>query len=207
MSYTLDLSHLTQVFPHTNQSTLSIYIPGLNLVLDKYSINTKLRVACFLGQVGVESAAFTAVEENLHYSSAGLLRTFPSHFSGMADALNYANQPEAIANRVYANRLGNGPESSGDGWKYRGRGLIQITGKTEYSAFAAAIGMSLDDAVDYLETPTGAVASAGWYWDDNHLNALADNDQVTKITLAVNGGTNALQQRIDLTNAALRVLA
>jgi putative chitinase len=206
MTYTLDLKHLSLVCPHTSQTTLSQYVSGLNVAFYKYSINTKMRVACFLGQVGVESAAFTAVEENLHYSAAGLLRTFPSHFSE-ADASNYANQPEAIANRVYANRLGNGPEASGDGWKYRGRGLIQLTGLTEYQAFATAMGMSLDDVVNYLETPEGACVSAGWYWDDNHLNPFADQDMITKLTIAVNGGTNALQQRIDLTNAALRVLA
>jgi putative chitinase len=206
MSYSIDLNHLAQICPHTDQATLSKYISGLNVTLYKYNINTKLRVACFLGQVGVESGAFTEVEENLHYSAAGLLRVFPSHFTA-AEADSYAGLPQAIANRVYANRMGNGPESSGDGWNYRGRGLIELTGKDAYLAFATTVGKSLEEVVDYLETPEGACVSAGHYWDINHLNTMADQDMVTKITIAVNGGTTALQQRIDLTNAALRVLA
>jgi putative chitinase len=201
----MQLTTLEGIFPHSSATLLQNYIDGLSKVFDQYTITSNQRQACFLGQVGVESDYFTCVEENLHYSYAELIRVFPSHFDA-ATAQAYANQPEAIANRVYANRMGNGPETSGDGWNYRGRGLIQITGKDNYQAFADSLGMTLDQVTTYLSTPEGACMSAGWFWGSHNLNPLADNFEVTNITKAINGGTNGIAERIAISNQALRAL-
>ena len=128
----------------------------LNNLLPKYDIDTPQRIAAFIAQCSHESANFTTLSENLNYGVTGLARTWPKRFT-TAELMNkYARQPEMIANFVYANRLGNGDESSGDGWKYRGRGLIQLTGKENYQHFADSIGMNLDDVPEYLETLSGA---------------------------------------------------
>ena len=162
---------------------------------DKYEINTVNRAAGFLAQCGHESVGFTVLKENLNYSAEGLNKTFKKYFPTVADATPYARNPEKIANKVYANLMGNGPESSGDGYKFRGRGAIQLTGHDNYSKFAASVGMTIDEAVQDLETLDGAIESACWFWKTNGLNAVCDADDIVKMTKRINGGTIGLDDR------------
>lgn len=168
--------------------------------------NTPKRIAAALGQMSEESAAFSSVSENLNYSAAALRAEWPDHFS-LADAATYARQPERIANRAYANRRGNGDEASGDGWLYRGAGLIQLTGKTNQQNFATAAGLPFKTIGDYLRTAKGAAESAVWFLDSVGALALADGWQLTVLSRAVNGGNNGLASRIALSNAALKALS
>lgn len=169
---------------------------ALNSVLPKYDINTVNRVAGFLAQCGHESADFTVLKENLNYSAESLNRVFPKYFKNAGrDANLYARNPEKIANVVYANRLGNGDTASGDGWRYRGRGAIQLTGKSNYNEFAKSIGKTLEETVVYLETIEGAVESACWFWNSRNINQTCDNDDIVSMTKKVNGGTNGLEER------------
>lgn len=162
---------------------------------EKYEITTVNRAAGFLAQCGHESNGFTVLKENLNYSAEGLNKIFKKYFPTLADAQPYARNPEKIANRVYANRMGNGPESSGDGYKFRGRGAIQLTGSDNYTRFAASVGMSVDEAVADLETLDGAIESACWFWRTNGLNAVCDADDIVKMTKKINGGTIGLEDR------------
>lgn len=191
----ISLQQLCLMFPHTGQQQLAQYVDPLNEVCDRFQINQPYRVRAFLSQLGVECAAFTHFEENLNYSAKGLTATFPKHFPPVV-ANSYARKPEAIANRAYANRLGNGDEASGDGWKFRGRGGIQITGKSNYQLFATYMGMTLDQVVAYLGTPEGQMMVSGWYWDANGLNRWADAQDMLTITRKINGGTNGLAERM-----------
>lgn len=125
----------------------------------------------------------------------------------MKVAVLYERQPEKIANKVYASRMGNGPESSGDGWKYRGRGAIQITGKNTYSEFAATINKTLDETIEYVETLDGAIESACWFWQKNGLNAICDKDDIVAMTKRINGGTIGLEHRTSSYKNAKKVLA
>lgn len=165
-------------------------------LLNDYDINTPLRLSHFLAQTSHESADFTRLVENLNYSEKGLLSTFPKYFTP-AQAAQFARKPQAIANRVYANRLGNGPESSGDGWKYRGRGAIQVTGKTNYKNCSEYL--FNDDILltnpDLLLEPKYAILSACWYWDINNLNKIADGNNIELLTRKINGGLNGLEDR------------
>jgi putative chitinase len=201
----LTLKQFAQIFPTTDINKLNLYLGPLARVLDKYEINTTLRIAAFFSQVGEESVFFTHTIENLNYSAAGLLATFHTHFTTVEAAV-YQHNPQMIANRVYANRLGNGNEASGDGWRYKGRGLIQITGKNNYTAFATDIGMDLSTVPVYLETPEGATMSAGWFWDKNDLNTFADKHDIVTLTRHVNGGTNGLSQRQEIFNRATGII-
>lgn len=169
---------------------------ALSAVLPKYEINTPARVAAFLAECGHESADFTIVQENLNYSAKGLQATWPKRFATLAEAALHERNPEKIANKVYANRLGNGDEASGDGWRYRGRGAIQLTGKENYLAFGKFVGKSLDETVTYLETLPGAIESACWFWKRNNLNVLADAKDIDTATKRINGGTiGSLERR------------
>ena len=161
----------------------------------KYEINTKERVAAFISQCGHESSDFTKFKENLNYSAKGLQITWPKRFPTPELAQQYQRNPEKIANFVYANRMGNGPVESGDGWRYRGRGAIQLTGKSNYMEFAKFAGMTLDEVVPYLETTKGAVEAACWFWSNRKLNAIADTRDVEALTLKINGGKNGLDDR------------
>jgi putative chitinase len=201
----ITLPILQKLFPTTSARTLKQYVDILNIKLPAYGIDNRKRVASFLAQVGHESAGFTARAENLNYSAAGLLKTFPRYFNS-ATAAAYARQPERIANRVYANRMSNGPEASGDGWKYRGKSLIQATGKANHEAFARWIGMTLDDATAYLTTIEGAVMGAVWFWTVHDLNDLADADRITDMTRVINGGKLGLTERKALWRKALALL-
>jgi putative chitinase len=175
-------------------------------ILPDYDINTPERVACFLGQTMVESAGYKALIENLNYRPETLVKIWPSHFPNMDVANQYAHQPEKIANRAYAGRMGNGDETSGDGWNYCGRGLIQITGKANYAAFAESIDTPVDQVPEFLGTFEGAVQSACWFWESNNLNALADRGDVLGITKKVNGGTLGLAERQQHTAQAHQIL-
>ncbi len=203
---TLDL--LKQLCPGTKAPVLAKYVQPLNIVGEHFGLfeNPK-RMAAFLAQVAHESGGFNFTKEGLNYSAQALNKTFRKYFPTVASAQPYARQPAKIANKVYANRMGNGPESSGDGYKFCGRGLIQLTGRTNYTKFAQAVGKSLDDAIAYLETSEGAVASAGWFWDINKLNIYADKGDFVGLTRRINGGTNGLADRQHHYAIALKALS
>ncbi len=190
--------NLRKIFPATPAAVLEAWVDPLNHTVEHYDISTATRAAAFIAQVGHESGGLSTIKENLNYSQAGLLKVFGKYFPSEALAGKYARQPQLIASRVYANRMGNGSESSQDGWTYRGRGLIQITGKNNYAAFAKDMKMDLAKVPAYLETQEGAAMSAGWFWSSNGLNALADQARFTDITKRINGGTNGLADRKEI---------
>lgn len=175
-------------------------------VLPDYDITTPQRVASFLGETFVESAGYTAIQENLNYKAESLCRVWPSHFPNMEVANQYAHNPQAIANRAYAGRMGNGDEASGDGWNYCGRGLIQITGKANYQAFADSISTPVEQVPEFLATFEGAVQSACWFWEANNLNQYADQGAIDHESRVVNGGDLGLAQRREAYQRALQIL-
>lgn len=164
-------------------------------LLEEYEINNPKREAAFFAQCIHESGGFIWLTENLNYKAAGLMRVFPKYFPDMATALKYEKQPDKIANRVYANRMGNGPEESGDGAKFKGRGLIQVTGKDNYFWFAASLQITPEEAAEYMQTFEGAAQSACWFWETNNLNKLADAGDIKQMTRVINGGFIGLQDR------------
>ena len=176
----------------------------LQAVFDKYGMNTPIRQASFIGQCQHESNNFKTLEENLHYSAAGLMRVWPSRFPSADVANQYANNPEKIANKVYAGRMGNTEE--GDGWAYHGRGLIQLTGRDNYKNCGDALGLALITNPELLSMPKGAALSAGWFWNKHGLNELADAKDFETMTKRINGGTLGLDDRIAKINKALEVL-
>lgn len=192
----ITLELLQAMCPKTKKSILEGYLEPLNTVAEYYDMfaNPK-RVAAFLAQTAHESGGFTAIKENLNYSKDGLRKIFGKYFPTDELAQQYARQPEKIANRVYANRMGNGPEESGDGYRFCGRGLIQLTGRQNYTKLAADLGISVEETAQYLETPNGAVSSAGWFWDNNNLNQYCDRDDFVTLTKRINGGTIGLADR------------
>jgi putative chitinase len=202
---TITKQQLIEIVPAAARSTLD---------LDKFCsilsttpvLGTEKRLAAFVAQCAHESGSFTRVTENLNYSGERLLQIFPKYFPTVQLAAEYARKPERIASRVYANRMGNGAESTMDGWKYRGRGFIQLTGKSNYLLFGkhAKKDMTVDYA--YLETVEGATDSALWFWQTKDLNWFADRDQITKMTKSINGGYHGLKERRELYSRALKVL-
>jgi putative chitinase len=198
---------LQALCPKTKRSLLEGYIEPLNTAAQYYDMFDNLnRVAGFLAQIAHESGGFTAVKENLNYSVKGLMGTFKKYFPTEELAKQYERKPEKIANRVYANRMSNGDEFSGDGYRFCGRGLIQLTGRANYTKFANDLGMSIEDTVAYLETPNGAVASAGWFWDNNNLNQYCDRNDFVTLTKRINGGTIGLADREHHYHLALQLL-
>ena len=178
-----------------NNPYLDHWTEALNKILPDYGIDTPQRVAAFVAQAAHESGNFTALHENLNYRAVTLRKVFPKYFPTDEMAAQYAQQPEKIANRVYANRMGNGPEESGDGFRYCGRGLIQLTGQQNYQNFADSIETPLDQIPDFLQTFEGAVQSACWFWENNNLNQYADTDDILTMTKRINGGTIGLEDR------------
>jgi len=171
---------------------------GGNSLLNEYDINTPKRVAAFIAQCAHESGGFMVLTENLNYKPATLRRIFPKYFPTDALAEEYCRKPnkqEAIANRVYANRMGNGSEESGDPAKWIGRGLIQLTGRSNYQAFADSLEMNINDVPAYLATFEGAAQSACWFWETNKLNHWADAGDLVALTKRINGGTIGLEDR------------
>jgi len=182
---------------------------ALAQLLPDYDINTPQRIAAFVAQCAHESGGFTALKENLNYKAVTLRKIFPKYFPDDAIANHYASLPnkqEAIANKVYANRMGNGDEASGDGYRYCGRGLIQLTGKNNYQAFADSLEMNVEDVPEYLATFEGAAQSACWFWESNNLNQWADKGDILTLTKRINGGTIGLDDRIKHYQHALHVL-
>jgi putative chitinase len=175
-------------------------------ICPEYEINTPARLAGWLAQCAHESGGFKFLKENLNYKAASLRRVFPKYFQDDATAAAYANKPEKIANRVYANRMGNSDEASGDGWRFCGRGLIQLTGKNNYTFFAGSLDIPLEEASEYLETFEGAVQSACFFWEQNKLNQYADNGDILTMTKRINGGTIGLEDRIKHYEHAKHVL-
>ena len=185
---------LKKVFPKAK--TPKKLFDAMDELFPKYSVDTPERIAGFLAQCGHESGGFRFVEENLNYSAKALDSVFGKYFkNGGRDAKKYARKPEKIANVVYGNRMGNGDEDSGDGWQFKGRGYIQLTGRNNYTSFAESVDMDLDECIDYLKTPKGALESALWFWDTNKLNKYCDKHDVKGMTKRVNGGYNGLEDR------------
>jgi putative chitinase len=206
MSFKFDFTEakLKQILvgsPHVDQWFLA-----LEEILPDYEIDTPNRVAAWLGQTAHESGGYRALRENLNYSASGLNGIFKKYFPTIESAKPYERQPEKIANKIYASRMGNGPESSGDGFRYRGRGLIQLTGKSNYQSFADSIEETLEDTIMFLETYEGAVQSACWFWESNNLNALADKMDIKLMTKKINGGYIGLEDRIKHIEHAVHIL-
>jgi putative chitinase len=204
MSVTLTKQQLAELIP--GNPYLDNWLEALNEILPEYEIDTPKRVAAFIAQCAHESGGFRALKENLNYRAESLLKIFPKYFKTLAEANNYAKKPEKIANKIYGGRMGNGPESSGDGFRYCGRGLIQLTGKENYTWFAESLEMELEDVPEYLQTFEGAVQSACWFWETNNLNQWADKGDILTMTKRINGGTIGLEDRKKHYEHALHVL-
>jgi putative chitinase len=203
----LTLQQLKQLLP--KNPYVEQWHSALAQLLPDYEINTPQRIAAFIAQCAHESGGFTALKENLNYRPVTLRKIFPKYFPDDTIANDYCSRPnkqEAIANRVYANRMGNGDEQSGDGYKYCGRGLIQLTGKDNYTWFAESLEISAEEASEFLATFEGAVQSACWFWESNNLNQWADKGDIVTLTKRINGGTIGLEDRIKHYEHALHVL-
>jgi putative chitinase len=195
----LSRDQLAAIMPYANADR---WTDPLNEAMARYSINTPERVAAFLAHVAHESDECRCLTENLRYTATGLCRTWPKRFPSLELAAPYANNPEAIANYVYANRLGNGDTASGDGWRFRGRGLIQLTGRTNYTTAGDALGLYLATRPELLEEWFPAALTAAWFWESRGCNALADSqagddaeEDFKRITQIINGGTHGLAAR------------
>ena len=194
---------LLQILPSAGQ-VAGVFAPVLNTAMSRYQIVGTKRIAAFIAQVGHESSHLVRLVENLNYSADALRKTWPSRFD-VNLANDAARNPEQIANIVYGNRMGN--TELGDGWKYRGRGLIQITGKNNYHACGEALGLDLLAHPELLEKPQHACMSAAWFWASRGLNTLADAGKFDTITQRINGGQNGAADRQALYAKALKVLA
>jgi putative chitinase len=169
-------------------------------------LDTIERIAAFIAECSVESGNFTRLKENLNYGADGLVKTWPKRFPNIEFANQYARQPEKIANYVYAYRMGNGDETSGDGWKYIGRGIIQLTGKNNYQLFADSIGQPIEEVCDYLLTTDGATQAACWFWKTNSLNHYLETQGIDKVSRIINGGDHGLLERRANYLQALQIL-
>lgn len=206
MSFTFNFKkeHLAEMIkgnPYVDQ-----WYEALCEILPEYNINTPARVAAFIAQCAHESGGFKFLKENLNYRAASLTKVWPRYFPTMEIAQQYANKQEMIANRAYGGRMGNGPEETGDGWKFCGRGLIQLTGRNNYQAFADSIETDIEEIPAYLQTFEGAVQSACWFWETNKLNQWADQGDVVTTTKRINGGTIGLADRQKHYQHALHVM-
>jgi putative chitinase len=199
----LELDQLREIIP--KNPYLQYWYNALEQLLPQYQIDTPHRLAAFLAQCAHESGNFVFIKENLNYKWQSLRKVFPKYFPTDALAQQYEKQPERIANKIYANRMGNGPEESGDGWRFCGRGLIQVTGRDNYSWFAASLDISPEEASEYMETFEGAAQSACWFWETNNLNQWADRGDIVTLTKRINGGTIGLEDRQKHYNHALHI--
>jgi len=198
----IDKSQLRKMLPKNKRPAQ--LVKQLNTMLPRYSIDTPVRIAAFIAQCAHESNQFNVKEENLNYSKAALKKVFRKYFDN-AELSQFARNPEKIANRVYSNRMNNGNEASGDGYRFRGRGYIQLTGRSQYEEFAKEIGKSLDETIEYVETYEGALESACWFWKENNINNYADSLDIKGMTRRINGGYNGLSDRIEYWNKALEI--
>lgn len=190
------------------------WAPALNAAMDRFDITSAERMAAFLAQIAHESGQLMRLSENLNYSAKRLMQVWPNRFPTMEKAQQYERNPEKLAGYVYAKRIGNGDESSGDGWRYRGRGIIQLTGRGNYRAAAQGIGLPLEEQPDLLVHPGPAALSAAWFWKSHGLNELADDqnddndtEDFKTITKRINGGTVGLNERMAFWEKAKRVFA
>ena len=202
--FILTKEQLAQIIP--GNAYLDQWYDALSQALPDYSIDTPARIASFLAQCAHESGGFTAIKENLNYRAVTLRKVFPKYFPDDDIANAYAGKQEMIANRVYGGRMGNGDEHTGDGFRYCGRGLIQLTGKDNYQAFADSIETPVEDIPEYLATFEGAVQSACWFWDNNNLNQFADSGDIVTMTKRINGGTIGIEDRTARYQHALQLL-
>ena len=203
----LTLEQLKQLLP--KNSYVDHWHRALAQLLPDYEINTPQRIAAFIAQCAHESGNFVFLKENLNYKAATLRKLFAKYFPTDELANEYASKPnkqEAIANRIYASRMGNGDEASGDGFRYCGRGLIQLTGKSNYQNFADSLEMNVEDVPAYLATFEGAAQSACWFWESNNLNKWADTGDIKELTRRINGGYIGLEDRIKHYEHALHVM-
>ena len=205
MSFTFEFTRdqLAQMIP--GNPYIDHWFHALDEILPEYEINTPQRVAAFLAQCAHESGNFKFLKENLNYKAESLCKVFPKYFPNLDLAKQYEKRPEKIANKIYGSRMGNGDEASGDGFRYCGRGLIQLTGKDNYSWFAASLEIPVEEASEYLETFEGAVQSACWFWETNNLNVQADAGDIKLMTKKINGGYIGLEDRIKHYNHALHI--
>ena len=204
---TLSLDQLYEINGKMYKDKCEYYLEALNLILPEYQINTNLRLCHFLAQIIHESGHLKYNQENLNYSAKALRSVFGKYFPTDALAEQYARKPEKIANRVYANRMGNGDEDSGDGWLRRGRGLIQLTGTDNYKACSKALNIDLMKNPDLIVSNAEVcVKTACWFWSVNNLNKYADVDNIKTITKRINGGYNGLEDRTKILNTAKKVL-
>lgn len=200
----LTLDQLKQLLP--KNPYVDHWHKALAQLLPDYEINTPQRIAAFIAQCAHESGGFMFLKENLNYRAESLMRVWPKYFPTIDIARQYEKKPEKIANRAYANRMGNGPEESGDGWKFAGKGLIQLTGRTNYTWFAASLEISVEEASEYLQTFEGAAQSACWFWENNNLNRFADVGDIKGMTKVINGGYIGLEDREKHYQHALHVM-
>lgn len=198
----ITVSQFKQFAPHTKYAEnwqQTLFGPqeelGGKSLLNEYQINTPKRVAAFLAQCHHESGGFVWLTENLNYSASGLRKTFAKYFPDDAIAQRYARKPDAIADLVYANRMGNGNEASKEGSLYKGRGIIQLTGKNNYFWFAASLEITPQEAAEYMQTFEGAAQSACWFWETNNLNKFADAGDLRGMTRVINGGFKGMEDR------------
>jgi putative chitinase len=205
MAFNLTPEQVAKCAPR-NKASAALH-KALSEMLPKYDINTPERIAAFMAQCGHESVDFSVLKENLNYSAKGLRGTWPKRFPDDATAAKYERKPEMIANKVYSDRMGNGPEASGEGWKYRGRGAIQLTGKDNYTAFAKSIGKTVDETIAHCETLAGAIESACYFWKKNGLNEVADKKDMKLATKKINGGDLGLAERTHHFESNLKLLS
>lgn len=191
----IDVQLLRVACPERSEAQLAPWVEPIQRACKRFDINTVRRVAAFLAQMAHESHLKEGREENLNYTARRLTQVWPTRFPTLATAQPYARNPEKLANRVYAGRMGNGPELSGDGWRFRGAGPMQLTGRSNWTGFADAMGMTIDQALAYGRTLEGGVMSAAWFWNVNDLNRLADTPGVIDETRRINGGTHGLADR------------
>ena len=203
-SFILPPSQLSKIIP--NNQHIDEWYSVLCGNLPDRGINTPRRVAAFLAQTTHESNNFELITENLNYRAEGLMKTWPRQFPTLDIANKYAHKPELIANRVYANRMGNGNEASGDGWAFCGRGLIQLTGREIYQKFADSIKMDIKDLSEYLVTFQGCVKSSVWFFDIHNLNHYSDIEDIKTQTEKINGGLIGLDDRISRFESFLKIL-
>jgi putative chitinase len=202
--FILTKAQLAQLIP--GNPYIDYWYHALEQALPEYDINTPQRVSAFIAQCAHESGGFKFLKENLNYKAESLMRVWPRYFPNIDIARQYAGKQEMIANRAYGGRMGNGPEETGDGWKFCGRGLIQLTGRSNYQAFADSIETDIEDIPAFLATFEGAVQSACWFWENNNLNQWADAGDILTLTKRINGGTLGLEDRKKHYNHALHVL-
>ena len=205
MSFTFTREQLSSIIG--NNPDLDGWYEALSSVLPEYEIDSPQRVAAFIAQCTHESGGFKRLKENLNYKAESLVRVFPKYFPSLDLAKQYAHDQQKIANRVYGGRMGNGDESSGDGFRYCGRGLIQLTGRNNYTKFSESIGTAVEEVPALLETFEGAVKSACWFWKTNNLNQYADAGDILTMTKRINGGTIGLEDRTKHYNHALEVFS